>query len=260
MRLATIKLIKQKKVQEAQAEIDNGELRTGLQIFQQYGFTSQPLVDSEALIDNDYIVSTEDKDHRFIKNKEGEVCLYTHEKDYLHFKKDNKVELKTKELKEDVENKIEIKTKNTELNSEDKIKIETKSTDLNSKDTIKIETKSTELKSSDKIQIETKATELNTDNELNIKTKKTQLKSDNVNFDSKSVEIKTNKFKVQGSGGELIEILSQLTELTSKIATLVGSGMTPLAPAGTAPLSTAPQIAQLVPEISQLKAKLEGFK
>lgn len=245
MRVATIKLIKQKKVQEAQAELDNGEIRTGLQIFQQYGFTSQPLVESEALVDNDYIVSTEDKDHRFINIKEGEVCLYTHEKDYLHFKKDNKVELKTKELKADAENKIEIKTKATQINSEDTIKIGTKATDLNSEDKIKIATKNTELK---------------TESELNIETKKTQLKSDNVNFDSKDVQIKTNKFKVQGSSGELIQILSQLTELTSKIATLVGSGLTPLAPSGTAPLNTAPQIAQLAPEITQLKVKLEAFK
>ncbi len=260
MRIGTIKLIKQKKVQEVQAELDNGEIRTGLQIFQQYGFTSQPLVDCETLIDNDYIVATEDKDHRFADIKEGEVCLYTHEKDYLHFKKDNKVQLKTKELKADVENKIEIKTKSSQINSEDTIKIETKSTDLNSKDDLKISTKDTDLKSSEKIKIATKSTELNTENELNIKTQKTQLKSDNVNFDSKSLEIKTNKFKVEGSTGELIEILSQLTELTSKIATLVGTGMTPLAPTGTAPLSTASQITELVPQITQIKTKLEGFK
>ena len=87
----------------AQASFLSDETKDQTYISQHYGFTSKPLKDCEvygicpgnrqALV----ILATDDKRYR-IKVKSGEVALYTDEGDTIHFKRGNKLEVKTKTL------------------------------------------------------------------------------------------------------------------------------------------------------------------
>ena len=87
----------------AQASFLFDEPKDKTYIAQHYGFTSKPLKDAEAYgvcpgsRQSLVIVATDDKRYR-IKVKNGEVALYTDEGDSIHFKRGNKLELKTKTL------------------------------------------------------------------------------------------------------------------------------------------------------------------
>ena len=251
---STLKIVNDKtKTQTCQLELFSGEIKEKVERWQQYGITSVPLPETEALCiaaggerDRVYIVATEDKDYRPVSLKSGEVALYTNEKDKLHFQNGNKVLLETQFYTAKVKEKILEETKQRECKSTDSIKYETKAYELKASDSIKQDTKSFTLKAANSSLIDTKSFELKA--------------STSVKIDTQSTEIKTNKFKVQGSSGELISIISELVEVVTKFSTLVGSGTTPLAPTGTAPLSTSPNILELCSTLAQIKTKIDSFK
>lgn len=87
----------------AQASFLADEPKDKTYIAQHYGFTSKPLQDAEAYgvcpgnRQSLVILATDDKRYR-IKLKNGEVALYTDEGDSIHFKRGNKLEIKSNKL------------------------------------------------------------------------------------------------------------------------------------------------------------------
>ncbi|WP_397601251.1 phage baseplate assembly protein V [Silvanigrella sp.] len=233
---STLKIVNDKtKTQTCQLELFSGEIKEKVERWQQYGITSVPLPETEALCiaaggerDRVYIVATEDKDYRPISLKSGEVALYTNEKDKLHFQNGNKVLLETHFYTAKVKEKIQDETKLFELKATDSIKNETKAYELKSSDNINQETKAFKLNASESINQETKSFTLKAANSSLIDTKSFELKaSTSVKIDTQTTEIKTNKFKVQGSSGELISIISELVQAVNQFASLVGNATTP---------------------------------
>lgn len=87
--------------QRAQASLLAGEVRDGLERFQEYGFTSRPLPGAEAVVlfpggnrEFGLIVAVEDRRYRLKSLAEGEVCLYTDEGDKIHLKRGGLIEIK----------------------------------------------------------------------------------------------------------------------------------------------------------------------
>jgi len=89
-------------LQEIQVHLLAGELRDGLERFQNYGFSSYPHVGSEAATvfiggnrDHGLVLAVDDRRYRFKVNEEGEIALYTDEGDYIYFKRGNEIEINT---------------------------------------------------------------------------------------------------------------------------------------------------------------------
>lgn len=94
-----------KSTQEMKISAYKNEVRSSVQRFQNYGLTSNPLPDSEAVVifpngnrDMGLIIAVDDRRYRLKNLAPGEVALYTDEGDYVHFKRGNKIEIKTSEL------------------------------------------------------------------------------------------------------------------------------------------------------------------
>ena len=106
------------KTQTAQIKISETEVWEDAERWQHYGITSFVPADTEALClflggdhENGIVIATENKDYRPTGLKEGEVCLYTKEKDQIYFKNGNEIDLKTKTLKFNAEVEFDIETK-----------------------------------------------------------------------------------------------------------------------------------------------------
>lgn len=85
-------------VQEWQAEFLRGELKGGIERFQEYGFTSKPLAGAEGIgifvggnRDHGLIIACEDRRYRLKGLADGEVALYTDEGDKIHFKRGGEI-------------------------------------------------------------------------------------------------------------------------------------------------------------------------
>jgi len=128
-----IKIVTDKnKTQTIQTELHDGEVREKVERWQEYGFTCNPPSNSEALClflggerDRGFIIATENKNYRVLDLKEGEVCLYTHEKDKIHFQNENKLLIQTKEFS--------IEDKKHMLTAEESVAVKTKDFSLNNK-------------------------------------------------------------------------------------------------------------------------------
>ncbi len=110
------------RTQTAQAEFTVDEVREDLERWQNYGITSVPPPKSEGIClfvggerRRGFIIATEDKDTRPLNLSDGEVCLYTIEKDKIHFKKGNMIDIKTKKLNIISDDKIDFQTKNLNI-------------------------------------------------------------------------------------------------------------------------------------------------
>jgi phage baseplate assembly protein V len=71
-----------------------GENRDGIERFQNYGFTSVPLPDSEAVVifqggnrEAGLVIAIDDRNYRLKGLDEGEVAIYTDEGDKIHIKR-----------------------------------------------------------------------------------------------------------------------------------------------------------------------------
>ncbi len=110
-------------VSEAAIKFFTAKGRTGekfkkREYFQHYGFTSRPLANAEAIIlrqgNNIFCIATDDRRYRLtIEN--GEVAIYTNEGDYIHLKRENNIEIKTKTIKIIAATKVEIETPELEV-------------------------------------------------------------------------------------------------------------------------------------------------
>lgn len=128
-----IKIVTDKnKTQTIQTELQDGEVREKVERWQEYGFTCNPPSNSEALClflggerDRGFIIATENKNYRVLNLKEGEVCLYTHEKDKIHFQNENRLLIQTKEFS--------IEDKKHMLTAEESVAVKTKDFSLNNK-------------------------------------------------------------------------------------------------------------------------------
>lgn len=92
-------------LQKVQVSGLHGELKDGVERLQEYGFTSCPKNDSEALMvslsgnrDHSLIIKIDDSNYRLKGLSQGEVAIYTDEGDKIHLKRGNKIEVVTKEF------------------------------------------------------------------------------------------------------------------------------------------------------------------
>lgn len=88
------------ELQECQLGLLAGELRDGMERFQEYGYTSVPLPGAETAAvfvsgnrDHGIIVATDDRRFRLKNLAPGEVALYTDEGDQIVFKRGRKIQI-----------------------------------------------------------------------------------------------------------------------------------------------------------------------
>lgn len=99
---AIIKLVNDAaKLQGVQVALLDEEARAEVERFQEYGFTSVPLSDAEAIAiavggsrSHMVVIATDDRRYRKKGLQPGEVALYTDEGDYVLFKRGRIVEVK----------------------------------------------------------------------------------------------------------------------------------------------------------------------
>lgn len=105
------------------------EIFTNREYFQHYGFTSRPLNGAEAIIikEGNHIIMIASDDRRYrIAIENGEVCLYTDEGDFIHFKRGKEIYIKSgNKLKADIENDVEINTKRINVTATESADINT---------------------------------------------------------------------------------------------------------------------------------------
>lgn len=86
-----VKAVRAGKIQLVDVK-GRGEDFTDKELFQQYGFCSRPLPESEGIllfiggVDNAIVIATEDRRYR-LSLQDGEVGLYTDEGDHVHLKR-----------------------------------------------------------------------------------------------------------------------------------------------------------------------------
>lgn len=95
---------------------------TNREYFQHYGFTSRPLNGSEGIVimegNKIYLIASDDRRYR-IAVENGEVCLYTDEGDFIHFKRGNLLHVNTgNKLLVDATNEVEINAPDVTVNCE----------------------------------------------------------------------------------------------------------------------------------------------
>ena len=113
------------KMQSVQVKGLFGEVMDKAERAQNYGFTSHPLNGAEVVIvavdadrSHPIIVVADDRSCRKLGMEPGEVAVYTHEGDYMHFKKNNEIEMSTKKLVVNAEESVSITTKKYSLTAE----------------------------------------------------------------------------------------------------------------------------------------------
>lgn len=81
------------RLQEGQVTLLRGEVRSGVERFQEYGFTSVPLPGAEAVVlfvggsrDHGVIVAADDRRHRPSELAPGEVMIYDDRGKFVHLK------------------------------------------------------------------------------------------------------------------------------------------------------------------------------
>lgn len=89
-------------IQKMQISALRGEVHDDVERMQNYGFTSVPKADAQALTvfvggdrEHGIVVACDDRRYRITGLKEGEVAIYTDEKDKIHFKRNHEIDIKT---------------------------------------------------------------------------------------------------------------------------------------------------------------------
>lgn len=106
-----------RKLQGLQMRLTADEVKDGMEHFEPYGFTSNPLPGAEALAaflggdrSHGVVVCVADRRFRLQALKSGEVALYTDQGDRLHFKRGRVIEIETLTLKVKAETAVEFDT------------------------------------------------------------------------------------------------------------------------------------------------------
>jgi len=93
-------------IQLAKVEVFSDEKRDKLERFQDYGLTCNPPVDSEAIVafiggnrNHGVVLRIDNREFRLKNLAIGEVALYTDEGDYIHFKRNRELHVRTNKWK-----------------------------------------------------------------------------------------------------------------------------------------------------------------
>jgi phage baseplate assembly protein V len=93
------------KMQTLQVSLLADEQLDGVEHWQPYGFTANPLAGAEALVlavgghrAHSVVVSCGDRRYRLTGMQDGEVAMYTDEKDKIHFKRGRVIDIETSTL------------------------------------------------------------------------------------------------------------------------------------------------------------------
>lgn len=146
---AVIKAVQDdKKLQTMTLSILAGELKSGVEHYQDYGLQTVPLEGMEALVSfvggnrsNGVIIAVGDRKYRLKGMESGEVALYTDEGDHIVLKRDNNMEMHTKHLKIFAEEDFIIQTKNVSINASQSYSLETASASTNASNSFAVKTK-----------------------------------------------------------------------------------------------------------------------
>jgi phage baseplate assembly protein V len=94
-----------KKMQSLQIRLTAGELKDGVEHFEPYGFTSNPLAGAEVLTaflggdrSHAVVVVASDRRYRISEVAPGEVVIFTDEGDKIHFKRGQVIDIETQTL------------------------------------------------------------------------------------------------------------------------------------------------------------------
>lgn len=127
-------------LQVAQVSLLEDELRDKVERFQNYGYTSNPLPGAEGVAvfvggnrDHGLLICVDDRRYRITGLKGGEVAIYTDEGDYVHFKRDRHIEMKSLHVLIDAEEDFTVNTKIFSVNA-DRTGIHTNALDMTNKD------------------------------------------------------------------------------------------------------------------------------
>lgn len=129
----TIKLVDDtKKVQNIQASLLAGELKSDIEHYQEYGFSSVPKVGMEGLIafiggdrSNGVIVAIGDREFRLKSLQPGEVAIYTDEGDFIKLGREHHISVSTLHLEVTATEDTLITTKKLTINAETGVDITT---------------------------------------------------------------------------------------------------------------------------------------
>jgi phage baseplate assembly protein V len=119
-------------MQQLQVSLLRDEGKVKVERMQNYGFSSNPPVDTETLVvfigggrDHGVIVGTDDRASRFTGLEPGEVAVYSNEGDSIVFKRDNTIELHSdKNLVIKTGENFSLETKDGALKFENAIAVE----------------------------------------------------------------------------------------------------------------------------------------
>ncbi len=128
-----IKIVNDKtKIQQIQASLLAGELKDGIEHYQDYGFTSVPIVGMETLVvfcggdrSNGVVVAVGDRKFRLKEMQPGEVALYTDEGDIIKLARGRKIQVSTTHLEVTAAEDIAYNTKNMNINATESVNITT---------------------------------------------------------------------------------------------------------------------------------------
>lgn len=120
-----IKLVNDKtKIQQIQASLLAGELKDGIEHYQEYGLSTNPPAGTEALVvfcggsrNNGVIVATGDRKFRLKELQPGEVALYTDEGDVIKLARNRKIQVSTLHLEVSAAESISYNTKTFSVNA-----------------------------------------------------------------------------------------------------------------------------------------------
>lgn len=105
------------KLQSLQMTLLAGEVKSGMEHFEPYGFTSNAHPGAEGIAlfvggdrSHGVVVCVADRQFRLKGLKSGEVALYTDEGDRLHFKRGRVIEVETLTLKVKADDAVEFDT------------------------------------------------------------------------------------------------------------------------------------------------------
>lgn len=104
-------------LQLIQASLMANEIRSNMERFQEYGFTSNPLPGAQVAVmfvggnrDHGLIVAVDDKRYRLKGLEGGEVAIYTDEGDKIHLKRGRNIEIETETLTIKAATKVRMET------------------------------------------------------------------------------------------------------------------------------------------------------
>lgn len=128
-----IKLVNDKtKIQQMQASLLAGELKDGIENYQNYGFSSVPLKGMEVLVvfcggdrSNGVVVASGDRTYRLKELHPGEVAIYTDEGDYIKLARNRKIQVNTLHLEVAAAEDVSYTTKTMNINASNSVNITT---------------------------------------------------------------------------------------------------------------------------------------